>query len=122
MNNIKIKRVYEEYTEEDGYRILVDRLWPRGITKEKAHINYWAKIMSPSTELRKTFKHDLDTWEEFRIRYMLELDNNEHGNEFVSLIKEKLQYGRVSFIYAAKNQELNHAIILKEWIEEIIRV
>ncbi len=119
MNNIIIKRVYEEYAENDGYRILVDRLWPRGMTKEKAHIDDWAKIISPSTELRKTFNHDVDTWDEFRIRYLIELDNNERADEFISLIKEKLQHSNVTLLYAAKNKDINHAIVLKEWIEDI---
>lgn len=119
MNNIKIKRVYEEYAETDGYRILVDRLWPRGMTKEKAHIDYWAKIISPSTELRKTFSHDVETWEEFRMRYIIELDNNEHADEFISLLKEKLQQSDVTLLYAAKNKDINHVIVLKEWINDI---
>ena len=119
MNNIIIKRVYEEYAENDGYRILVDRLWPRGMTKEKAHIDYWAKIISPNTELRKTFNHDADTWDEFKIRYLIELDNNERADEFISLIKEKLQHSNVTLLYAAKNEDINHVIILKEWIEDI---
>lgn len=120
MNNIKIKRIYKDYSESDGYRILVDRLWPRGITKEKAHIDYWAKIISPSTELRKTFSHDGDTWDEFKIRYLTELGSNEHADEFILLIKEKLQEGNVTILYAAKNEDINHAIVLKEWIEDNI--
>lgn len=119
MNDIKIKRVYEDYADSDGYRILVDRLWPRGMAKEKAHIDYWAKIISPSTELRKTFNHDVETWEEFRMRYIIELDNNEHADEFISLIKKKLLQGNITLLYAAKNKEINHAIVLMEWIKNI---
>ena len=120
MNEIKIKRVYADSSEDDGYRILVDRLWPRGIRKENIHIDKWAKEITPSTELRKTFKHDPDTMGEFKIRYNFELDNNEHAVEFINLIKEKINKGNVTLLYAAKNEEYNHAIILKEWIKERI--
>ena len=117
MYDIKVKRVYAESSEDDGYRILVDRLWPRGISKEKINIARWAKEISPSSELRKTFNHDPDTMDEFKERYYFELDNNEHAVEFVNLIKEKLKENNVTFLYAAKNEQCNHAIILKEWIE-----
>ena len=117
MYNIKIKRIYAESSEDDGYRILVDRLWPRGISKEKISINKWAKEITPSTELRKTFNHNLDTMEEFKVRYNFELDNNVHAIEFINLIKDKLKEGNVTLLYAAKNEEYNHAIVLKEWIE-----
>ncbi len=120
MNNIKIKRVYAGPSEEDGYRILADRLWPRGITKKKINIGKWAKEIAPSTELRKTFKHDPETMDEFKIRYYFELDNNEHADEFINLIKDKLNEGNVTLLYAAKNEEYNHANVLKEWIEERI--
>lgn len=117
---IKIKRVYAESSDDDGYRILVDRLWPRGISKEKININKWAKEITPSTELRKTFKHDPDTMEEFKIRYNFELDNNEDALVFIDLLRNKLKEGNVTLLYAAKNEEYNHAIILKEWIEDLI--
>ena len=120
MYEIKIKRIYAGSSEDDGYRILVDRLWPRGISKEKININKWAKEISPSTELRKTFKHDPDTMDEFKKRYYIELDNNEHAVEFINLIKDKLKEGNVTLLYAAKNEEFNHAVILKEWLEGII--
>lgn len=120
MYEIKIKRIYAESSEDDGYRILVDRLWPRGISKEKINIAKWAKEISPSTELRKTFKHDPDTMGEFKIRYILELDNNEHAAEFIDLLREKLKESNVTLLYAAKNEEYNHALVLKEWIEGLI--
>ncbi|MDD4088591.1 MAG: DUF488 domain-containing protein [Tissierellia bacterium] len=120
MNEIKIKRVYAGSSEDDCYRILVDRLWPRGISKEKININKWAKEISPSTELRKTFKHDPDTMDEFKTRYNIELDNNEHAAGFINLIKDKLKEGNVTLLYAAKNEEYNHAVVLKEWLERII--
>lgn len=116
MYNIKIKRVYAAISEDDGYRILVDRLWPRGISKEKLKIDKWAKEITPSAELRKTFKHDEDTMEEFKMRYNFELDNNEHAVEFIELIKDKLQDYNVTLLYAAKNEQCNHAIVLREWV------
>lgn len=118
MYNIKVKRVYEDSSEDDGYRILIDRLWPRGISKEKINIQKWAKEITPSTELRKTFNHNPDTMEEFKERYYFELETNEHTVEFANLIKDKLQEGNVTLLYAAKNEEYNHAIVLKKWIEE----
>lgn len=120
MHSIRIKRVYVELSQDDGYRILVDRLWPRGISKEKININNWAKEITPSTELRKTFNHNPDTMNEFKERYYYELESNEHSKEFVNLIKDKLKEGNVTLLYAAKNEEYNHAIVLKEWIEEKI--
>ncbi len=120
INHLQVKRIYSEFSHTDGYRILVDRLWPRGITKEKAHIDYWAKEITPSTELRKTFNHDENTMDEFKIRYYLELDNNEHRGAFIDLIRNKLNEGNVTLLYAAKNETYNHAHVLKEWIKEII--
>lgn len=120
MYNIRVKRVYTEPSEDDGYRILVDRLWPRGISKEKIQIDKWAKEISPSNELRKTFNHNPETMDEFKVRYYFELDTNEHTIEFVNLIKDKLKEGNITLLYAAKNVQYNHAIILKEWIEAII--
>ncbi len=120
MYDIKVKRVYEEFSKDDGYRILVDRLWPRGISKEKINIAKWAKEISPSSELRKTFNHEPDTMGEFRERYYFELDNNEHAVEFINLIKEELKENNVTFLYAAKNEEYNHAVVLKEWVEGIL--
>ncbi|HEV2483037.1 MAG TPA: DUF488 family protein [Puia sp.] len=90
--NIQMKRVYEKSVKEDGIRILVDRLWPRGLTKEKASIDLWLKEIAPSTELRKWFGHDLEKWNEFQKRYRQELKNNESQ---VSLLKAQLKKGTV---------------------------
>lgn len=87
-----MKRVYEKSVKEDGIRILVDRLWPRGLTKEKASIDLWLKEIAPSTELRKWFGHDLEKWNEFQKRYRQELKNNESQ---VSLLKAQLKKGTV---------------------------
>lgn len=109
--NIKIKRVYEKPEKKDGYRILVDRLWPRGLTKEKAAVDLWLKDIAPSTELRKWFNHDPEKYAEFKKRYLREVKANE---ESVSIIKEHLKKGEVTLIYAAKDQNNNEALVLKE--------
>lgn len=110
---LKIKRVYEKPAEEDGKRILVDRLWPRGLTKEKASVDLWLKEIAPSTELRKWFGHDPDKWKEFQKRYHHELENN---NEQVSKLNEQLKNGVVTLVYGAKDEEHNEALVLKEWL------
>lgn len=111
---LKIKRVYEKPAKEDGRRILVDRLWPRGLTKEKAHIDLWLKEIAPSTALRKWFGHDPAKWDEFQKRYRLELKTNK---ERVSLLKEEQQKGVVTLVYGAKDEEHNEALVLKEWLD-----
>lgn len=118
MYHINIKRIYDPFWETDGYRILVDRLWPRGISKEKAHVDEWAKSIAPSTELRKEFHHDLILMDEFKQKYIHELDINEDTVEFLDKLRKKLQAVNVTLIYAAKNQTENHALILKEWLEK----
>jgi len=110
---IKIKRVYEKPSKEDGTRILVDRLWPRGLTKQKAAINVWRKEIAPTTELRKWFAHDPKKWIEFRKKYLEELKENK---EQVSIIKEHLKQGPVTLVYAARNEEYNEAQVLEELI------
>ena len=108
---IKIKRVYEKPDKEDGIRILVDRLWPRGLTKEKASIDLWLKDIAPSIELRKWFGHDPDKWLEFEKRYSYELKKNE---EQLSLLKDQMKKGMVTLVYGAKDEEHNQALVLKE--------
>jgi len=110
---MKIKRVYKEPSRDDGMRILVDRLWPRGLTKEKASIDLWLKEVAPSTELRKWFGHDPDKWKEFQKRYRQELRDN---RELVSLLKEKIKKGTVTLVYGAKDEKHNEALVLKEWL------
>jgi uncharacterized protein YeaO (DUF488 family) len=111
--NIQIKRVYEKPGKEDGKRILVDRLWPRGLTKEKASIDLWLKEIAPSTELRKWFGHDPEKWREFQKRYHQELKNNESQ---VSILKEQVKKGIVTLVYGAKDEEHNEALVLTEWL------
>jgi uncharacterized protein YeaO (DUF488 family) len=109
--HIKIKRVYLQPGEEDGRRILVDRLWPRGLTKEKARVDHWLKEIAPSTELRKWFGHDPEKWEEFQARYRSELRKN---TEQVSLLKQEAAKGVVTLLYGAKDEEHNEAVVLQK--------
>ena len=109
--HIKIKRVYLQPGEEDGLRVLVDRLWPRGLTKEKASVDLWLKEIAPSTELRKWFGHAPDRWKEFQIRYRAELRQNP---EQVSLLKQEATKGMVTLLYGAKDEEHNEAVILQK--------
>jgi len=111
---LKIKRVYEKPAKEDGRRILVDRLWPRGLTKEKAHIDLWLKEIAPSTTLRKWFGHDPAKWDEFQKRYCMELKTNK---EQVSLLKAEQNKGVVTLVYGAKDEEHNEALVLKDWLD-----
>jgi len=110
MTNIRIKRAYEEPDREDGTRILVDRLWPRGLTKEKARVDLWLKDVAPSTELRKCFAHDPAKWAEFRSRYLEELKRN---NEQLSLLRQEAAKGTVTLVYGAKDQQHNEGVILQ---------
>ena len=111
---IKVKRVYEKPEAADGVRILVDRLWPRGLTKDKADIAYWAKDISPSNELRRWYGHDPDKWAAFRERYGKELDANPEG---ISKLLNYVKKGTVTFVYSSKEERINNAEALKEYME-----
>jgi uncharacterized protein YeaO (DUF488 family) len=117
--NIHIKRVYEEPAITDGRRILVDRLWPRGRSKEAAKIDVWLKEIAPSNELRRWYAHDPDKWEAFKSRYAQELDNKSSILE--ELLKE-IRTGEVTFIYSSKERQLNNAVALKEYVETLPHV
>ena len=113
---IKIKRVYEKAEESDGIRILVDRLWPRGIKKEK--VDYWLKEISPSNELRKWFSHDFNKWEEFKNKYFNELNSKkELINFLLELIKKN---SNVTLLYSAKEEKYNNAVALKEYLQDLL--
>ncbi|MFP3144476.1 MAG: DUF488 domain-containing protein [Caldisphaera sp.] len=115
---IKIKRVYEKAEESDGIRILVDRLWPRGIKKEEAKVNYWLKEISPSNELRKWFSHDFNKWEEFKNKYFNELNSKkELINFLLELIKKN---SNVTLLYSAKEEKYNNAVALKEYLQDLL--
>lgn len=107
----QIKRVYEQPDKSDGTRILVDRLWPRGLTKEKAQVDLWLKEIAPSAELRKWFGHDPDKWTEFKTRYKAEIDGNP---KLVALLKEKIADGKVTLVYGAKDEQHNQAKALQQ--------
>ena len=113
---VKIKRAYEKPQKEDGKRILVDRLWPRGLTKEKAKIDLWLKGIAPTTELRKWFGHDPGKWIEFKKRYRKELKNNKQQ---LSVLYEEMGKTAVTLIYSAKDEEHNEALVLKEWLNRL---
>jgi uncharacterized protein YeaO (DUF488 family) len=108
---IKLKRVYEKPSKEDGTRILVDRLWPRGLTKEKAHVDLWLKEVAPSNELRKWFAHDPAKWPEFKARYKVEL---KHNAAQLALLKQAVSRGPATLLYGAKDTEHNEAAVLQD--------
>ena len=112
---IKLKRAYEPAQKEDGTRILVDRLWPRGVTKEQAGIDLWLKDIAPSNELRKWSHADPARYAEFRERYARELDAKPDG---LAVLLAMLQKGTVTLVYAAKDEERNNAVALKAYIEK----
>lgn len=112
---IRIKRVYEQPDKSDGKRILIDRLWPRGLNKDKAKVDLWIKDISPSTELRKWFSHDPDKWPEFNKRYQKELDANEPA---VSKIKDELNQGPAMLVYSAKDEQHNDAVALQSYLSK----
>lgn len=113
--DIRIKRIYEQQDPGDGMRILVDRLWPRGLSKEAARVDYWARDLSPSKELRKWYGHDPARWEEFQKRYAAELDGQA---EDVALFLKKIGQGRTTFLYSFTEKERNNAHALKYYLEE----
>lgn len=117
MSELLCKRIYEPKAENDGFRILADRLWPRGIRKENAGIDLWAKEIAPSPELRKWFGHDPERFEEFRARYLKELSGNQQAQTLSVMVNEKLQTSNVTLLYAAKDTAMNNAAVLKEWLE-----
>ena len=111
--NVMLKRAYEPPSKDDGERILVDRLWPRGVAKVKAPIGLWLKDVAPSTELRQWFGHDPEKWPEFKKRYRTELKNNPAWSELKSLARQ----GDLTLVYAAKDQLHNEAVVLKQLLE-----
>jgi uncharacterized protein YeaO (DUF488 family) len=108
---VKLKRVYEEPAKTDGTRILVDRLWPRGLTKEKARVDLWLKEVAPSSALRKWFAHDPAKWPEFKARYKAELKNNASQ---LALLKQAITNGPATLLYGATDTEHNQAVVLKD--------
>ena len=113
MKTIALKRIYEEASESDGYRILVDRIWPRGVSKEEAKLDEWEKEIAPSTELRKWFDHIPERYEDFKKKYFKELESKkEEVNKLKAIIKAK----KVTLLYGAKNEEMNQAVVLRDFL------
>ncbi len=110
---VALKRVYEPPSPTDGTRILVDRLWPRGLSKEKANVDLWLKEIAPSTELRRWFAHDPAKWAEFQRRYRAELDTN---SDAVSELKAALSDGPATLVYGAKDEAHNDAVVLATYL------
>ena len=110
---IAVKRIYEPQEEADGFRVLVDRLWPRGLKKNEAQVDLWFKQIGPSTDLRKWFDHDLDKWEEFLSDYTFELRKNKALPELIEQVKS---HKKVTLLYAARNQEYNNGVALRQFL------
>ena len=111
---IQLKRVYEKPSRKDGVRILVDRLWPRGLTKERAAVNLWLKDVAPSSELRKWFGHDPAKWKEFQVRYRKELRQKKDA---LKLLKQKSEERTVTLVYGARDEQHNEAVVLRKIVE-----
>jgi uncharacterized protein YeaO (DUF488 family) len=111
---VEIKRVYEEPRPADGTRILVDRLWPRGLSKERARVDLWLKDIAPSTELRKWFSHDPNKWTEFQARYRQELKSEA---DLLDVLKKKAAKGPITLLYGAKDEVHNEAVVLQSLLQ-----
>lgn len=116
MTKVRLKRVYDDYTASDGYRILVDRLWPRGIKKENAHVDLWLKEIAPSTELRKWFNHEPEKWPTFSQKYREEIIANTNVTEQLKLALKNQK--TVTLLYGAKDEQHNQAVVLQKWLQE----
>lgn len=112
---LQVKRVYDAPSPSDGQRILIDRLWPRGLSKAEAKIDLWLKEIAPSTGLRRWYDHDPDKWPEFKNRYFLELDANP---DTVAELKSRAVRRRTTLLYASSEEKLNNAFALKEYLED----
>lgn len=112
---LKIKRVYDDVSSQDGKRILVDRVWPRGIKKEDLQHDEWYKDLAPSSNLRKWFDHDADKWEDFKKKYKKELENQK---DLIEALRKESDGHNVTLLYAAKDQDHNQAVVLKELINK----
>ncbi len=116
--DIRIHRVYDKLPDTEGYGILVDRLWPRGISKSSTPWDFWEKEIAPSDVLRRWFNHIPERFDEFKSRYFKELDNNPQTPGFLSFVKEKLEKQNVIFFFSARDQEHNQAVVLREYTVE----
>ncbi len=112
--HLRAKRIYDEPARSDGRRILIDRLWPRGVSKDAAQIDFWAKTVAPSNELRQWYNHDSSKWAEFCDRYFAELDSNPEG---VAELRAQLGSGAATLLFSSKEERLNNASALREYLE-----
>lgn len=119
--DIKIKRVYEKPEADDGYRVLVDKPWPRGIRKADLPYDYWAKELTPSTAARKAFGHKAENFDAFKERYLGELNTSDEARACAQQLEENAMHAgdsTITLLYAARDPKINHAVILREWLEE----
>ena len=121
MTVLKVVCALKKIASTDGKRILVDRIWPRGVSKEKIEISNWAKEIAPSTEIRKAFNHQSEKFQWFKKRYLQELSQNPESVDFFDNVKKYLKTENVTLIYGAKDQQYNHAVILQEFILENLK-
>ena len=112
-----MKRVYEEATSEDGFRILTERLWPRGVTKERAALDLWMKGVAPGDDLRKWFGHDPDKWEEFQEKYRRELFGSQEVEELLEILGK---HEKVTLVYASKDEEHNSTVVLLGLLKDLL--
>ena len=117
---VKLKRAYEPAAQEDGYRVLVERLWPRGIRKENLALDEWQKEIAPSTELRKWFSHDPERWSEFKQRYLLELKASP-ASERLTELAERAALDTITLVFSSHDKEHNNAVVLKHELERLVR-
>lgn len=115
MSTYRIKRIYEQPSTDDGYRVLVDRLWPRGVSKERAALDEWDKDIAPSTDLRKWFDHDPAKFDEFRARYEDELASNPAVGKFAAQVASQ---ATVTLLYGARDPRVNHAVVLADFLKK----
>lgn len=115
---MQLKRVYDTPAADDGYRVLVDRLWPRGLAKDAAQVDLWLKEIAPSDALRKWFAHDPEKWEAFQTRYFAELDENDAA---LDALRAQMKRGRVTLLYAAKDDAHNNAVALRTYLTQTPR-
>ena len=111
---VRTKRIYDEPARSDGRWVLIDRLWPRGVSKETAKLDFWAKAVAPSNELRQWYQHEPSKWPEFRDRYFAELDSNPEG---VAELRSQLGSGTATLLFGSKEEHLNNASALREYLE-----
>ena len=118
LTGIGIKRVYDPPGEEDGIRVLVDRLWPRGLSRERAQLDDWMRELSPTPSLRRWFSHAPDRFDYFRERYLAQLEDGDGNKERAESLLRRAEQSRVTLLYAAKDTVHNHAAVLEEWLRK----